>query len=775
MSGHAPEYADTVVVGSGFGGAVAAYRLAEAGQSVVVLERGRAYPPGSFGRTPDQAADVFWDPRAGRHGIYDMWSFRGLDALVASGLGGGSLLFANVLLRKDEHWFADHQPLPGGGYEHWPVTRAELEPHYDAVERMIGATPYPLDHPQYADTPKTHALRDAAHALGLEFRLPPLAISFAPAPGAAPAPGVRLAEARYGNLHGVERRTCRLCGECNFGCNDGAKNSLDHTYLSAAAALGADLRTHHEVRTVRPLPGGGYRVDYLVHRPEDPAAPLRRGSIISARLVLAAGTLGTTQLLLASRRHLPGLGPGLGRRFSANGDHFGFCVRPRQESRERPLRPERGPVITGAVRLPDALDGTGHDPSARGGYIEDGGYPQFVQWMVESARGPQFMGRAGQFTLRQLLGRAGGAAPGRISADIAGLFGEGLPHSSTMMLLGMGRDQPSGTLRLRDGRLDAAWSTAANTAYFDRMRTAMRQLAEEMGGRYVDNALWHATNRAVTVHPCGGAAMAADPQRGVCDPYGEVHGHPGLYIADGAALPGPVGANPSFTIAALSDRMCDHLIDSAAAPARAAAPAPAPRSPRTSLQFTEEMRGGYRRGPGGPPEPLAFRVTVTVDDLYAFLDDPDHEARADGWIEAPGLGGRRPVGSGLVRLFTPHGPGRTSTLRYLLHFHDDGGRPLTLCGTKQLTGGAPLRLWRETTTLRVRLLAGHTAEPDSPPPDSPPPDSPPLGTGVLRLGFSDLLRQLTTLRTTGPAGAAALTRFTGFFLRRLRHTYAPLR
>ena len=769
MSADATEYVDTVVVGSGFGGSVAAYRLTEAGQSVVVLERGRAYPPGSFGRTPDQAADVFWDPPAGRHGVFEMWSFRGLDALVASGLGGGSLLFANVLLRKDEHWFVDHQPVPGGGYEHWPVSRADLEPHYDAVERMIGATPYPLDHPRYADTPKTHALRDAAQALGLEFQLPPLAVSFAPKPGAEPAPGVTLAEAEYGNLHGVERRTCRLCGECNFGCNDGAKNSLDHTYLSAAATLGADLRTHHEVRTVRPHPGGGYRVDYVVHRPEDPTAPLRRGSIVGARLVLAAGTLGTTQLLLASRRHLPGLGPGLGRRFSGNGDHFGFCVRPRRESREHPLRPERGPVITGAVRLPDALDGEGHGAASRGGYIEDGGYPQFVQWMVESARGAHFIGRAGQFTLRQLLGRAGGAAPGRISADVAGLFGEGLPHSATMMLLGMGRDQPTGTLRLRDGRLDANWSTAASSAYFERTRTAMRQLAEQMGGRYVDDALWQATNRAVTVHPCGGAAMGTDPQRSVCDRYGEVHGHPGLYIADGAALPGPVGTNPSFTIAALADRMCDHLIDSgdaspvpaAAAPARTPAPAPAPR---TSLQFTEEMRGSYRRTPVGALAPLAFRVTVTVDDLHAFLDDPDHEARADGWIDAPELGGRCPVSSGQVRLFAPHGPGRSSTLRYLLHFHDGGGRPLTLSGTKQLTEAAPLRLWKETTTLRVRLLPGHTADPDRTP----------LATGVLRLRFSDFLRQLTTLRTTGPAGAAALARFAGFFLRRLRHTYAPL-
>src|SRR3712207_1924875 len=127
---------DAVVVGSGFGGSVTAYRLAEAGLRVCVLERGRAYPPGSFPRSPYRMARNFWDPTAGLHGLYDFWSFRWLDALVASGLGGGSLIYANVLLRKDERWFVT-EDLRDGGFEHWPVARAERDPHYDRVERML--------------------------------------------------------------------------------------------------------------------------------------------------------------------------------------------------------------------------------------------------------------------------------------------------------------------------------------------------------------------------------------------------------------------------------------------------------------------------------------------------------------------------------------------------------------------------------------------------------------------------------------------------------------
>jgi cholesterol oxidase len=127
-----PERFDAVVVGSGFGGSVATQRLAEAGLSVCLLERGKPYPPGSFARTPREMRTNFWDPTQGLFGLFDLWSFRGLDALVSSGLGGGSLIYANVLLRKDERWFV-HEDLDRGGFELWPITRDDLEPHYDRV------------------------------------------------------------------------------------------------------------------------------------------------------------------------------------------------------------------------------------------------------------------------------------------------------------------------------------------------------------------------------------------------------------------------------------------------------------------------------------------------------------------------------------------------------------------------------------------------------------------------------------------------------------------
>jgi cholesterol oxidase len=560
-----PEHVDAVVVGSGFGGAVSAYRLAEAGRKVIVLERGRPYPPGSFPRSPREMGRAFWDPSAGLHGMFDVWSFRGFDSVVSSGLGGGSLIYANVLLRKDEKWFVHEDPLPGGGYETWPVTRAELDPHYDAVEKMLGATPYPLHAPAYADTAKTQAMREAAGKLGLDWQLPPLAVSFAPRPGAEPAIGLPLADPGYANLHGAPRRTCRLCGECDIGCNDGAKNTLDHTYLSAAAAAAphpADIRTRCEVRGLAAREQGGYEVTYVEHgqategtRTDTAKLPPR--TVTCDRLILAAGTYGTTYLLLKNRDRLPGLSRALGTRLSGNGDLLTFLL-PEHRGAGSALDASRGPVITSAIRVGDPADGNGAD--GRGYYVQDGGYPGFTDWLVQSADLTGTVFRTAEFLARLLLNLLRGWPDNRLGIEISRLIGDGALSAGALPLLGMGRDVPDGVARLCDGLLDVAWTTETSTAYFRRVRETMQDLAEQLDARHLDNPAWF-FRRVVTVHPLGGAPMSHHPADGVCDAHGQVHGLPGLYIADGAAMPGPVGANPSLTIAALADRMSTRLLE----------------------------------------------------------------------------------------------------------------------------------------------------------------------------------------------------------------------
>jgi cholesterol oxidase len=295
--------------------------------------------------------------------------------------------------------------------------------------------------------------------------------------------------------------------------------------------------------------------------------------------------------------------------------------------------------------------------------------------------------------------------------------------------------------------------------------------------------------RIITAHPVGGAPMGRDPSVGVCDPYGEVFGYPGLYIADGAAMPGPVGPNPSLTIAALADRMCTRLLEKPPATAvggadlvragsAAADPGQAPdgcRLDRTSLSFTEEMSGtcfpgATNGGPAAadrlPQEPLAFRLTITADDLERFLDEPEHSARAEGWIDAASIGGRRQIQRGWFNLFAPTGDPDRRLMWYRLHFEGAVGQPRTLIGWKNVWHGALTRIWPDTSTLYFRLLAGHVAPEEDD-------GARILAAGTLHLHITDFVRQLATLRVEGPHCADGLERFGRFFAGQLWDVYGP--
>jgi cholesterol oxidase len=554
---------DAIVVGSGFGGSVMTHRLSEAGMNVCLLERGKSYPPGSFPRSPWETGRNFWDPSEGLHGIFDVWSFRGIGGIVASGLGGGSLVYSNVLIRKDRSTFVTDE------HESWPVSYDELEPHYERHEQMLRATPYPFEpdpdrrdaaREPYDRTYKTHAMRDAAAGLGLEWFLPKLAVTFA-ADGGEP----RLAQPildEPDNLHGMVRMTCRLCGECNVGCNYGSKTTLDLNYLSEAALRhGASIHTRCEVKTFAPRAGGGYEVSFADHsqavegEERTEAPPLR--TITADRLVLAAGSFGTTFLLLKNREAFPGLSPRLGSRFSGNGDLLMLALNAkREDGRPRIVDPGYGPVITSTIRIPDAAEGG----PGRAHYIQDGGHPQIVNWLVESGYQLQVIKKALRLAYR--LGRVWLRIDRRsdIGREIAAFFSPGTLSSSSMPLFSMGRDLPDGTMSLTDdGYLDLDWSKRRSNEYFEAVRRTGRAIADELNAKFLDNPPWH-LSRVITVHPVGGCPLATTPKEGVVDTYGNVFGYPGLVIADGSILPGPVGPNPSNTIAALAHRAAERLI-----------------------------------------------------------------------------------------------------------------------------------------------------------------------------------------------------------------------
>ena len=249
-----------------------------------------------------------------------------------------------------------------------------------------------------------------------------------------------------------------------MGCNYGAKNTLDYTYLTDAWHAGAEIRTRCEVREFEPREGGGWTVHYLEHTPEREGTKtqtqsLPRVTVTTDELVLSAGTLGTTYLLLRNRAALPGLSPRLGEGFSGNGDLLTFASRCTDDGMGGARAPRLidaayGPVITSAVRVPDELDGDGR--SGRGFYIEDAGYPEFVSWMLQVVDTPSAIARALPILLhfaRTHLARGNE----NISAEASDLLGDCHLSSGVLPLLVMGRDVPDGLMSLAGDRLEVDW------------------------------------------------------------------------------------------------------------------------------------------------------------------------------------------------------------------------------------------------------------------------------------------------------------------------------
>jgi cholesterol oxidase len=532
---------EVAVIGTGFGGAVVACRTAQRwpGQ-VVVLERGKRYARGSFARSPADMRDNFWDAD-GRHpdrrGLFDVRSYRRMDVVVAAGFGGGSLVYANVILKPPAEVFANPA---------WPAScpEAVMDPYFDVVRTVLDARPVPAE----PRIPRTELFRHAAVAIGRSSRPLDLAVTFGRDPGAS---------TDLVNAFGAEQGSCTYCGECDIGCNVGAKNTLDLNYLHAAEHHhGAEIRTDSLVESIVPVDADGrddptqdgthgYRVTYR-HLAGDPSVS---SSVAARRVVVAAGALGSTELLLRCRdvhRTLPRLSPALGSRFSGNGDFLSFLA-----SADSPTRPEYGPVITQAidVNLFDA-----HDPQ-RAFVLEDAGYPNELAWYIEGAKPTVFKVRA---LARALVRRR--RARGPIGDRLRDLLG-GTVTSRSAVLLCMGIDTATGRLSLdRDGRITLRWPQRANRALYRAIIAEADRFGRAVGASLVVSApsWWRPVRRNVTVHALGGCPLGEvvsdDPAR-----FGEAAGHRHLYVADGAIIPIAVGANPSLTIAALAERVAEGI------------------------------------------------------------------------------------------------------------------------------------------------------------------------------------------------------------------------
>ncbi len=532
-----------VVVGSGYGGGIAASRLARAGQQVCVLERGKERHPGEF---PNDEAETLAEIQTNlpqeqigyRTALYDFHVNETMTILVGCGLGGTSLINANVALRPDPRIFEDPR---------WPqAIRADvgglLEDGYRRAEEMLKPTPYPDHFPPLA---KLEALETSAKALKREVIRLPINVTF-----------------QDGLNHvGVEQHTCVLCGDCVSGCNYWAKNTTLMNYLPDARNHGAEIFTQVAVRTVERLDDR-----WLVHFHKLETGKERLGaptSTVSADiLILAAGTLGTTEILLRSKAAGLPTSDKLGYHFSGNGDVGGIAY-----NTDRPVNSvgfgERkpggmnpvGPTITGVIDMRDRphLD--------QGLVIEEGAIPgSLAKGMpIALAKAARLVG---EDTDRGLSDKIRETIRRWIS-HIRGPYHGAVLNSQIYLV--MGHDDSGGRLILEEDRIRIVWPDIGQQSFVKDVNAHLKEATRALGGTFVANPMWQMlpSQNMVTAHPLGGCVMAEDANQGVINHKGQVFAkydgsdvYEGLYVCDGAAIPRSVGANPLLTISAVAERCC---------------------------------------------------------------------------------------------------------------------------------------------------------------------------------------------------------------------------
>lgn len=538
---------DVAVVGSGFGGAVTALRLAEKDYDVVVLEAGRRLGPRELAAARRRLRDYLWQPEAGLHGFFWQRVFKDVGVIGATAVGGGSIVWAAVLLEPGDPFFADPA---WAGLADW---REELAPHYATAARMLGRVTNAHLSAQDA------ALHAAAVAVGAEdtFGPVPLAVHF------GEGPGITTPDPFFGG-DGPARTGCRLCGGCIAGCPYGSKNTLDLNYLHLAERRGARIEERHRVDAIVPLPGGGYRL--TAHDPLARGRSARRTPVTAERVVLAGGVLGTLELLHRCRDDLgtlPAVSGRLGHRVRTNSEAVTGVLAddPRADLLD-------GPSISSDFH-PDAVTHVTQNRFRTGGRV------------MRAQLGPLVDGHDPRRRALAVLRAIARDPRGHLGTVFARRFDERytaltvMQHVDNELRFRWGRSPARPWRRVL--RSEAAGDQAA-PSYLPVANEVTRKYAEAIGGRPLNLLPESVGGVSVTAHVLGGAVIATTADEGVVDAGHEVHGHRGLFVADASAIPANLGVNPSLTITAMAERFAARWPERAAAPR--VAPGPPPALPR---------------------------------------------------------------------------------------------------------------------------------------------------------------------------------------------------
>lgn len=523
---------DAIVIGSGFGGAISAYHLAKAGYRVLILERGRRWDASNYPSVTGERWIWNGECPEKENGWLELRTFPHMAVAQGAGLGGGSLIYANISCE------APAKRFDAG----WPkeITYAELKPHYDGVKEFMNVQEVPDN--QW--TARMRLMKDAADKAGFgnRFKKLELAVSFDkdwtyPLGDQSDPTGAPVGKT-FTNAQGVKQGYCIHLGDCDIGCRVDARNTLDRNYIPAAEKLGAEVRTLALVTNIEQV-AAGYRVHFECLGDETPTPGTEDARIV----IVAAGSLGSTELLLRCReetRTLPNISPYLGHGWSSNGD---FLTPAFYGDDHPPPLPSTGPTITCAIDFEDGNQG------GQSFWIEDGGFPNLL---ADYIRARQRDGRPFENLYAKMLTDAFQ----HMLRD-----NDDQPFRNVMPWFAQGVDAANGTLSLHHhlvtGKpcLALAWDVGKSKEVIEAIIAMHERLSTATGGTPVVPPTWSVLKYLITPHPLGGCGMGETVLNGVVDHAGEVFGYRNLFVADASIVPEALGVNPSRTIGALAARI----------------------------------------------------------------------------------------------------------------------------------------------------------------------------------------------------------------------------
>ncbi|CAG4908946.1 alpha/beta fold hydrolase [Paraburkholderia saeva] len=725
-----PHY-EVVVIGSGYGGAIAASRMARAKRKVCLLERGREFMAGEFPATPLEGVEqVQYNTAFKRIGsplaLLEVHLNAEVNAVVGCGLGGTSLINANVALHPDPRLWDDPR---------WPAAvrndKDGLDKGYARAFTMLSPSPVPADYPRL---PKLDALELSAKALGMEDRFyrPPITVTFTTGPNAA----------------GVHQERCIGCGDCNSGCNHEAKNSTHMNYLPDAVAHGAQIFTGAPVHSVvRDEATQKWRVRYQIVDVGREIYDAPDLFVLADHVILSAGTIGSTAILLRSKEAGLTVSPQLGHHFTGNGDVLAFAFNTDTEingvgwGTHKPGDiPPVGPTICGIIDHRDT-------PNVKDGFvIEEGSLAAPIGGALLGVLAPT--GAFAGVRVPDLPGEGPLDDEARILESVLrGPYRGAMRNTQTYLV--MAHDDESGEISVENGRPRISWPKAGKQPIFDTVEKTLERATVGLGGEYIRNpiSLDAFKDRLVTVHPLGGCGMADDAANGVVDQAGRVFSgaagnavHDGLYVMDGAVMPMSLGVNPLLTISALAERNCAQLAASQGwtIDYDAAGTSAPPPQPKPGIRFTETMIGDYTPTGAKDAVKMQFTATITSDDLEDMMKNPQHQAGMAGTMTCLALSAQPlTISDGRFNLFVvDENNVDRRDMNYRMTLQSVEGKKYYFFGQKIITHTSVLELWKETNTLYGQMRESSAA------------DAPVIGTATLIITFENFLRQSRTYDIT---------------------------